>query len=193
MSIFSYKLSNPYSITTISDLCSLITASTSQQPVSLYALLTENNQPNAYKLCCQSDISSLQAICKGSSISILYTLSPPSTSLPSSCFHDLSLKSISTADFLIIRTQGIEDGADVKMGETIEKMWTLEYPSEIRNLSLQCVEGAFFSVLGQVNNDKAYVSLKVPFQTGWHSSIWRILTDGKAFGPWLWIEFNVIN
>ncbi|CAG9311748.1 unnamed protein product [Blepharisma stoltei] len=100
-------------------------------------------------------------------------------------------------DFAIISSSGCEDGTKVKSNFTISKTWNLELiNTEGVNLYIECVDGAFkgkqFKVAVERTQATAKVEgLKAPGK-GWCSSIWRLTEKGSAFGPWLWIELQVI-
>ena len=197
MSIFSYKLSNPSVISKLSDIEVLISASTRQVPVSLYALMSNEGTPTAYKLCCEEDIESLKSLCKGHPVSILYTPVALSVPLPFKGFQQVQLKACNTADFYVLGTEGVQDGCDVPLGAEVQRVWTVRVTGNTADLQVKCVEGEFFGVsaLLQARNGHLEISatVKCPMKKGWCSSIWRAFTAGKAFGPWLWIELNVLS
>jgi hypothetical protein len=64
-------------------------------------------------------------------------------------------------------------------------------------LTFRCIEGEYFGVKGQVvnegQNSVVSILIKAPGIKCWCSSMWRMFTGEKAFGPYLWVEFNVAS
>lgn len=98
---------------------------------------------------------------------------------------------------MITAEAGEEDGGEVKVNTQIWKKWDVELAGNYRNLTVKCVEGDFVGVYGgvEVSNGKAVVWARgvTPGEPKWCSSMWRLFTDNKAFGPWLWIEVKVVD
>ncbi|OMJ73263.1 hypothetical protein SteCoe_28074 [Stentor coeruleus] len=197
MSIFSYKLQSPSLINSIDDLKLLISSSCKQIPDKLFALMLHSNKNTAFRLCCQDDIQALKQVCKSNSISILYTAKSPDISMPFKGFEQSPLTSFPAADFTIISIQGLEDGSDIGKNSDIAKSWKIKIIGNHENLTFRCIEGEYFGVRGQVLNEGQNVVisivLKSPGNKGWCSSMWRMFTGEKAFGPFLWMEFNVAS
>lgn len=196
MSIFSYKLDRPEDILSLEDLAILIASYSYIIPRNMFACVEYEGKPSAYRLCCQDDIRALNALCRNKPISILFTPQVPENPLPFKGFQQTPLKSCDKADFIILDIRGISDGTDVSIGTEINKLWRLKVSGNAQNLIIKCTEGDYYGAQGTIKvQDQiltASVSLKAPMKTGWCSSIWRVLNNSSAFGPLLWIEFNIM-
>jgi hypothetical protein len=196
--LLSYTLRQADILTSVRDLESIIHSNFGKSPSVLYACLQVNSQNTAYRICCDDDIVALKRICAGRAVSILFTPQTERWDLPFRGFQHKEQGSFPGADFEIENVDGAEDGSDVEAGAEISKQWRLRVAGSCSLLSFKCVEGDYWGVVGTLEEKGGggvvvTATVRVANREGWSSSVWRIFSADKAFGPWLWVEVNVVK